>query len=83
MVTWLFIIPLVPEFCFPLFLRYNLRVAPIIYRLIGATLIGKFFDDPFFFLKSIFLPYLLNIAGQSLMGYTWYGDIGLIFMINF
>ena len=25
-----------------------MRVAPIVYRLIGATLIGNFFDDHFF-----------------------------------
>ena len=42
--------PLVPEFSFPLIfeIQYNLRVAPIVYRLIGVTLIGNFFNDPFF-----------------------------------
>ena len=30
------------------FLRYNLKVAPIVYQLIGATLKGNFFDDIFF-----------------------------------
>ena len=50
------------SFFFLWFLRYNLRVTPIAYRLIGETLIRNFFDDPFFF-KSKFLPYMLNIAG--------------------
>ena len=36
-------------------LRYSLRKAPIVYRLIGATLIGNFVHDPFF-LKIEILP---------------------------
>ena len=31
------------------FLRYNLRKALFVYRLIVAMLIGNFFDDPFLF----------------------------------
>ena len=47
--------PLVPEFCFPLiFETFNLRVAPIAYRLIGATLIGNCFDDSFLFKINFF-----------------------------
>ena len=43
-----------PSFVFRWFLRYNLRVAPIIYQLIGGTFIEFFFDDPFFFKIEIF-----------------------------
>ena len=43
------IYPFVFEFVFRRFLRYKLRMAPIVYRLISATLIGNFFDDPFLF----------------------------------
>ena len=47
-------------------LRYNLRVTPIVYRLIGATIKGNFSMIPSFF-KIETWPYILNIAGQSLM----------------
>ena len=37
------------NFILRLFLRYSLWQALFVYRLIVATLIGKFFDDPFLF----------------------------------
>ena len=39
--------PFVPGFFFHQFLGHNLRWALFVYRRIGATLIGFFFDDPF------------------------------------
>ena len=47
--AWPFLTHQCPSFVFRWFLRYNLRVAPVIYRLIGSTLKGNFFGDPFFF----------------------------------
>ena len=45
-------------------------MAPIVYRLNGATFIGNFSTIPSFFKIEIFAicRYLLNIAGQSRMG---------------
>ena len=40
--------PLWTKFFFRLFSGHNLLWALFVYRLIGATLIGNFFDDPFF-----------------------------------
>ena len=37
-----------PNSFFGSFSGHNLREALFVYRLIGATLIGNFFDDPFF-----------------------------------
>ena len=36
-------------------MRYNLKYAPNVYRLIGAALIGNFFDAPLLIIKSKFL----------------------------
>ena len=44
-----YINPLVPEFCFPFIFEILHKSGSYVYRLIGATLIGIFFDDPFFF----------------------------------
>ena len=41
--------PLIHEFYFTSVLRYSLRFALFVYRLIVATLIGNFFGDPFLF----------------------------------
>ena len=35
------------------FLRYSLRKAAIVYRLIGASLIGKIFHDPLLLKKNL------------------------------
>ena len=40
--------PLLRNFFLAFFLRYNLKEASIVYRLIGAVLTGKFTEDPFF-----------------------------------
>ena len=42
-----FLTPYGPNSCFSRFSRHNLRQARFFYRLIGATLIGNLFDDPF------------------------------------
>ena len=42
-----FINPLLPEFFFRSFSGHSLKWDLFVYRLIVATLIGNFFDDPF------------------------------------
>ena len=50
-------------------MRYNPKLAPTVYRLMGAALIGIFFYDPFFFFKSKFWSNVENSLRLDPKGY--------------